>query len=47
MAQTIAEQIQSLRGGTVEIFTEAELAQKLADAAKSGRQLRMTAAISS
>ncbi len=41
MAQTIAEQIQSLRRGTVEIFTEAELAQKLADAAKTGRQLRI------
>ena len=41
MAQTIAEQIQSLRRGTVEIFTEAELAQKLADAAKTGKQLRI------
>jgi len=41
MAQTIAEQIQSLRRGTVEIFTEAELGQKLADAYKTGRQLRI------
>jgi tyrosyl-tRNA synthetase len=38
MAETIAEQIQSLRRGTVEIFTEAELAHKLTDAT---RQLRI------
>jgi tyrosyl-tRNA synthetase len=41
MAENIAEQIQSLRRGTVEIFTEAELAEKLAEAAKTGRQLRI------
>ncbi len=41
MAKTIAEQIESLRRGTVEIFTEAELAQKLAEAAKAGRPLRV------
>ncbi|MEK7995742.1 MAG: tyrosine--tRNA ligase, partial [Planctomycetota bacterium] len=41
MAKTIAEQIESLRRGTVEIFTEAELAQKLAEAAKAGRPLRI------
>ncbi len=41
MAQTIAEQIQSLRRGTVEIFTEGELAEKLTDASKTGRQLRI------
>jgi tyrosyl-tRNA synthetase len=41
MADKIAEQIQLLKRGTVEIFTEAELAQKLADAAKTGRQLRI------
>ncbi len=41
MAQTIAEQIELLKRGTVEIFTEAELAQKLTEAAKTGRQLRI------
>jgi tyrosyl-tRNA synthetase len=41
MAETIAEQINLLKRGTVEIFTEAELAQKLASAAKTGRQLRI------
>jgi len=41
MAQTIAEQLELLKRGTVEIFTEAELAEKLADAAKAGRQLRI------
>jgi len=37
----LAGQIQLLRRGTVEIFTEAELAEKLAESAKSGRQLRI------
>jgi len=41
MADTIAEQLELLKRGTVEIFTEAELAQKLAEAAKTGRQLRI------
>jgi tyrosyl-tRNA synthetase len=41
MTETIAEQIQLLKRGTVEVFTEAELAQKLAEAAKAGRQLRI------
>jgi len=41
MAETIAEQIKVLKRGTVEIFTEAELAQKLAETSKSGRQLRI------
>ena len=41
MAETIAEQIQLLKRGTVEILTEAELAQKLTEAAKAGRQLRI------
>jgi len=41
MAKTIAEQIEALRRGTVEIFTEAELAQKLTEAAKAGRPLRV------
>jgi len=41
MTAKIKEQIERLRRGTVEIFTEAELAEKLADAAKTGRQLRI------
>jgi tyrosyl-tRNA synthetase len=41
MAQTIAEQIQLLKRGTVEIFTEGELAEKLAGASKAGRPLRI------
>lgn len=38
---TIAEQIQHLKRGTVEVFTEAELAEKLAESAKSNKQLRI------
>lgn len=41
MAQTIKERIDLLKRGTVEIFTEAELAEKLSIAAKEGRQLRI------
>jgi len=41
MAQEIAEQIKLLKRGTVEIFTEAELAQKLTEAAKTNKQLRI------
>ncbi len=41
MTETIVEQIQSLKRGTIEVFTETELAQKLAGAAKEGRQLRV------
>ena len=41
MAETIAEQIQLLKRGTVEIFSEAELAEKLTEVAKTGRQLRI------
>jgi tyrosyl-tRNA synthetase len=41
MAQKIAEQIKLLKRGTVEIFTEAELAQKLTEAAKTKKQLRI------
>jgi tyrosyl-tRNA synthetase len=41
MTDKISEQIQLLKRGTVEIFTEAELAQKLAEAEKTGRQLRI------
>jgi tyrosyl-tRNA synthetase len=41
MAETIAEQIEVLKRGTVEIFREEELAEKLTDAANKGRQLRI------
>jgi len=41
MDRDIAEQIQSLRRGTVEIITLAELTEKLTEAAKAGRQLRI------
>jgi tyrosyl-tRNA synthetase len=41
MAETIAEQIKLLKQGTVEIFTEDELAKKLTNAAKKGNRLRI------
>lgn len=41
MAEKIAEQIKLLKRGTVEIFKEDELAEKLAEAVKTGRQLRI------
>ncbi len=41
MAKTIVEQVQLLKRGTVEIFTEAELAEKLTEADKASRQLRI------
>jgi tyrosyl-tRNA synthetase len=41
MAENIAEQIQLLKRGTVEIYSEAELKEKLTEAAKTGRQLRI------
>jgi len=41
MAKTIVEQVNLLKRGTVEIFTEAELAQKLTEASKESRQLRI------
>ena len=41
MKNGIAEQIKLLRRGTAEIFTEAELAERLAGVKQSGRQLRI------
>jgi len=41
MAETIAEQVKSLKRGTVEILSETELAEKLTEAAKTKRQLRI------
>ena len=41
MSMTIAEQIGQLKRGTVEVFTEAELGQRLMDAARAGRTLRV------
>jgi tyrosyl-tRNA synthetase len=41
MAKTIKEQIKLLKRSTIEIFTEDELAEKIAEAAKTSRQLRI------
>lgn len=41
MTDRIAENIRLLKRGVVEIFTEAELAEKLTEAAKNHRQLRI------
>ncbi len=41
MTDSIAEQIKQLKRGTVEMFREDELAQRLTEAAKEGRQLRV------
>jgi len=41
MSKTIAEQVEILKRGTVDIFTEAELATKLTESAKAARQLRI------
>ena len=41
MAGKIAEQVKLLKRGTVEIYREDELAEKLAEAAQTGRQLRI------
>ncbi|MBL7152998.1 MAG: tyrosine--tRNA ligase [Phycisphaerae bacterium] len=41
MTDNIAQQVQLLKRGTVEVFTETELAQKLTVAVKKGRQLRV------
>jgi len=41
MADNIKQQVEQLKRGTVEIFNENELAQRLAEAAKEKRQLRV------
>ena len=41
MAETVAEPFNLLKRGTIEIYTEAELAQKLAVSATTGRKLRI------
>jgi tyrosyl-tRNA synthetase len=41
MSMTIPEQVNQLKRGIVEMFTEQELAQRLTDAAKAGRPLRV------
>ncbi len=41
MADTIAKQVEMLKRGTVEIYSEQELAEKLTEAARTGRQLRI------
>jgi len=41
MVKTVIEQVELLKRGTVEIFTEGELAEKLTEAARAPRQLRI------
>ena len=41
MTDGIPQQIKLLKRGTIEVFTEAELAEKLTQAAKTGHQLRI------
>ena len=41
MAEKTGEQVEMLRRGTVEVFTEEELAEKLGGASAKGRQLRI------
>ncbi len=41
MAESVKEQIQLVKRGTIEVLSQEELSQKLADAAKSRRQLRI------
>ena len=41
MAASIAEQVQLLKRGTAEVFTEGELADRLTRVAREGRQLRV------
>jgi tyrosyl-tRNA synthetase len=41
MTKTISEQIHMLRRGTVEILNEVELSEKLTEAVKTGKQLRI------
>jgi len=41
MSTQVMEQLKQLSRGTVEIFTQAELGQRLTEAAKSGRQMRI------
>jgi len=41
MSETTAEQIKLLKRGTVEIFTETELFEKIKEAFQASRQLRI------
>ena len=41
MTKKVAEQLQLLKRGTIQIFTEDEFSEKLIQAAKTGRQLRI------
>lgn len=41
MSDDIKQAVETLKRGTAEIFTESELAQRLAQAAQSGRQMRI------
>jgi len=41
MTEKIAEQTKLLKRGTIKIFSEQELSEKLSESAKTGRQLRI------
>ena len=41
MSENIAQMVESLKRGTVEIYTESELGERLTQAAKAGRQMRI------
>jgi tyrosyl-tRNA synthetase len=41
MSESAIPAVESLKRGTVEVYTETELAQRLADAAQAGRQMRI------
>jgi len=41
MAENAAQAVESLKRGTVEVYTESELAARLTDAAAAGRQMRI------
>ncbi len=41
MSDNVVQAVEALKRGTVEVYTETELAQRLVDAAKTGRQMRI------
>ncbi len=41
MSDNVVQTVQALRRGTVEVYTETDLAQRLVDAAKAGRPMRI------
>ena len=41
MSDNVVQTVEALKRGTVEVYTETDLAQRLVDAAKTGRQMRI------